>query len=31
VRLWTPLAKVAQRARGNRRITPERLAREGAR
>jgi predicted metal-dependent phosphoesterase TrpH len=30
VRLWTPLAKVAQRGRGNRRITPERFAREGA-
>lgn len=31
VRLWTPVAKVAQRVRGNRRITPDRLAREGAR
>ena len=31
VRLWTPLAKVAQRLRGNRRITPERPVREGAR
>ena len=30
VRLWTPLAKVVQRLRGNRRITPERPAREVA-
>jgi predicted metal-dependent phosphoesterase TrpH len=30
VRLWTPLAKVVQRLRGNRRITPELLAGESA-
>jgi predicted metal-dependent phosphoesterase TrpH len=29
VRLWTPLAKVAQRLRGNRRIPPAGVAREG--
>ena len=30
VRLWTPIAKVVQRLRGNRRVTPDRLAGQGS-